>query len=97
MTVTGELPAPPADAAAVTLGGIRLFVLGIVDRQAEAARLTKQHDTLTKGITGLTAKLANENFVSKAPPELVERERERLARLQAELTEVEKATESLGT
>ena len=97
LTVTGELPAPPADAAAVTLGDVRLFVLSIIDRQAEAARLTKRRDTLTKGITGLTAKLANENFLSKAPPDLVQRERERLARLQAELAEVEKATESLGT
>ena len=40
------------------------------------------------GIAGIEKKLANENFVSRAPAEVVQRERDRLSELQAELAQV---------
>ena len=38
---------------------------------------------LDKEITSVTKKLANENFVSKAPAEIVRKEREKLTTLEA--------------
>ncbi len=95
VTVVEQLPAPPADAAAVTAGGVKLFVSGIIDRDAELARLTKQAETLRRGVEGIQAKLGNDNFVAKAPPAVVERERERLAQLQADLAAVEASLSAL--
>jgi valyl-tRNA synthetase len=88
--------APPADAAAVAAAGVRLHVLGIVDRQAELTRLTKQAQMLEKGIKGIEGKLGNEKFLANAPPEVVAKERTRLESLQAELSAVQESLRSLG-
>jgi len=71
-------------------------VLDIIDTEAERARLTRQAETLGKGIAGIEAKLANESFITRAPAEVVHRERDRLAALQGELATVEQALGSLG-
>jgi len=63
---------------------------------AEKLRLAKQAETLGKGIEGIQRKLANENFVTRAPAEVVQRERDRLADLQAELAVVEESRKALG-
>jgi valyl-tRNA synthetase len=97
----GKMPAlqkgSPLDTAAViVIGEIKVYVLGVVDRAAEKLRLTKQRDTLVKGIRGIEGKLANQGFLAKAPPELVEGERKRLSSLQAELASVEQSLSALG-
>ena len=96
VSVVEHLANPPADAAAVTAANIKLHVLGIIDRQAEVQRLTKQAETLRRGVQGIEAKLANEGFVSKAPPAVVQRERQRLAQLKADLEAVEKSLAALN-
>jgi valyl-tRNA synthetase len=85
----------PFDAAAVAVGGVKLYVLGIIDRPAEVARLQKQAQTLRRGIGSIENKLANAGFLGKAPADLVQRERERLASLKTDLAAVEKALEAL--
>jgi valyl-tRNA synthetase len=87
---------PPSDAAAISVEGARVFVLGIIDRQAERARLQKQAATLNAGIKSIEGKLGNEGFIAKAPPAVVEKERARLDSLQKELTAVENSLASLG-
>jgi valyl-tRNA synthetase len=96
MIVSCEPVEQPADAAAVTARGIKGFVPGVIDRQAELTRLGKQKETLTRGIKGIEGKLGNAKFVAKAPPEVVQRERDRLAELQQELSAVEKSLAALG-
>jgi valyl-tRNA synthetase len=86
---------PPADAAAIAVSGVKLYVLGAVDKAAELTRLTKQRDTLAKGIGAIEAKLGSAGFVAKAPPAVVEKERKRLEGLQAELAAVEKSLAGL--
>ena len=86
---------PYADAAAVAAGPIKLYVLGIIDRQAEIKRLTKKADELTRGVKGIQAKLASDGFVNKAPAEVVQKERERLEPLRMELAAANKAIEAL--
>ena len=87
--------AVPDDAAAVTVEAVKAYVLGIIDRSAEVARLGKQREMLLKGIRGIEGKLNSEGFVAKAPPAVVDKERQRLAGLQTELAAIEKSLESL--
>ncbi len=58
---------------------------GVIDLDQERERLGKQIAEKEKFIGGSQNKLANESFVSRAKPEVVEAERERLGRLQEEL------------
>ncbi|MBD2811821.1 valine--tRNA ligase [Xenorhabdus sp. Vera] len=52
---------------------------GLVDKEAELARLDKEIEKLDKEISSIEGKLANEGFVSRAPEAVVAKERERLA------------------
>ena len=58
---------------------IVLPIAGAIDVEAERARLDKEIVRLDGEITRFDRKLANEKFVAKAPPEVVETERERRA------------------
>ncbi len=86
----------PSGAASVTAGALRGHVLGIIDVQAEKERLTKQAQTLESGIGGIEKKLANENFVNKAPAQVVQRERDRLEDLRSQLASVTESLAALG-
>lgn len=77
------------DAAAAIVEDIQLYVHGVVDREAERQRLEKQKQQLENGIGPLRTKLANENFVTRAKPEVVEQSRQRLAELTEQLEAVE--------
>jgi valyl-tRNA synthetase len=49
----------------------------LIDKDEEIARLNKEIAKLEKNLQGINNKLNNEKFVAKAPPELVEQERDR--------------------
>jgi valyl-tRNA synthetase len=89
VSVQDRLGQRPANAAAISSGGARLYVLDIIDVAAERSRLTKQAETLRKGIAVIEGKLGNDSFLAKAPADLVQRERDRLAKLKAELAAVD--------
>lgn len=59
---------------------------GIIDKDAELARLLKELDKLDKEIARLDGKLSNAGFVSKAPAEVVEKERAKLTDMQSAAT-----------
>ena len=69
----------------------------VIDLKAEGARLTKEIKKLADEVGKIDAKLGNANFMSRAPEEVVEEQRER--RRQAEETRVRLATalERLGS
>jgi valyl-tRNA synthetase len=74
------LPKPPASLAAVVRNlEIFLPLSGLVDLAQEKVRLTKQLEKLEGELSGIQRKLANENFVNNAKPEVVEKEKEKLA------------------
>ena len=50
---------------------------GLIDFKEEARRLNREMDKLSRELAQAQKKLANEDFLSKAPQEVVERERER--------------------
>jgi len=96
LSIAAEPVQAGAEAATITAGGVKIYILGVIDREAELARLGKQAETLLKGIGGIEAKLGNEKFLAKAPPDVVQRERERLAGLQSELAGVTQSLDALG-
>ena len=49
---------------------------GLIDEAAEATRLTKQLANFESNLAKAQKKLANPNFVERAKPEVVEKERE---------------------
>ena len=62
---------------------------GLIDKDAELARLTKETDRLTKEVARLSGKLGNPGFTAKAPAKVVELEQQKLNDAQASLTELE--------
>ncbi|MFP4035679.1 MAG: class I tRNA ligase family protein, partial [Desulfovermiculus sp.] len=75
---------PPQAVASAVVKGCEIYVplLGVVDFDAELARLGKQLAKIDKDMQGLNRKLDNESFVAKAPAEVVDKERSRLQELQ---------------
>ncbi len=73
-----DVRGPRASGTAV-VNGNELFVplTGIVDFDAELARLDKELGKLDKELLAVERKLANEGFTAKAPAEVVEKEREK--------------------
>ena len=59
-----------------------------IDMDAELARLEKQEQQLVKQIGGKEGKLSNENFVARAPEDVVAKERESLEDLKRQLEKV---------
>ncbi len=82
---------PPAAATAL-LDDMRLLVpmKGLIDVDAEKARLDKQMDKVQAELAKANGKLGNDKFVNNAPPAVVTQERERVAEFEktiAQLTE----------
>ena len=69
---------------------------GIIDRKAELERQTKEADKLRKLIAGSEAKLKNEAFVGKAPPDVVAGVRDQLDGLKKQLASVEEIVRDLS-
>lgn len=63
---------------------------GLIDPTAELNRLNKVREKLQAQADGITKKLSNEGFVAKAPAQVVEAEKAKLAELDGQLAEVEK-------
>ncbi|MBI5902280.1 MAG: valine--tRNA ligase, partial [Deltaproteobacteria bacterium] len=79
------------------MGAIEVFVplKGLVDFDIEEARLGKELDKVTKERDAVEGKLANADFVAKAPPEVVEKERARLAAIIEKKTKLEAGVERI--
>jgi valyl-tRNA synthetase len=85
-----------APAAVTSLGTLFLDLASAVDVVAEKARLTKEIESLAKHILGTEARLANQAFVSKAPPAVLEGARRQLSEQQAKRAELERLLAALG-
>ena len=74
---------------------VHLDLEKFIDVKAELTRLEKLVDQIEKQIMGKRNKLSNENFVSRAPKEVVDQERESLADLERQLKSVKSDIERL--
>jgi valyl-tRNA synthetase len=79
------------------VGQLRILVpmKGLIDPTAELKRLGKSFDKLQKQAEGISRKLSNEGFVSKAPAEVVDAEKAKLAELEGQLTAMTAQMEQL--
>lgn len=64
---------------------------GVVDFEAERARLQKELETLNKNLEGYSRKLSNESFVAKAPAAVVAEEKRRQTEALENKAKVEEA------
>ncbi len=83
----------PAQATAIVVADVIVYLTGMVDVAAERARLTRDIEEAAGHADRTRAQLANENFVARANPDVVQAARDRLAaadervaRLRARLT-----------
>jgi len=75
----------PVASVPVPGGAIEILPSDDVDLQDAERRVAARRSKLEAEIERAERKLGNEGFVAKAPPDVVEAEREKLARLRAEL------------
>jgi len=80
-----------AASAALAAEGItvELDLAGTVDVEAERKRLEKDLAAARKEAQAMTAKLGNEAFTAKAPADVIEKSRARLAAAEADITRLE--------
>lgn len=84
--------------ATALLGKMKILVpmAGLIDKDAELARLGKQIEKLEKDLSKSTAKLENKNFVANAPDEVVAKERARIAEMEAARAELTAQREKIA-
>ena len=77
--------ARPANAISTTTAGVEVWISmeGLVDREKESARLQRELDGLQKDFKVVSTKLNNPQFVDKAPIAVVEKDRAKLAEIEA--------------
>ena len=74
--------------ALTTIGGVEILPSADVDSEHASRRLDERRAELRGEIARAEGKLGNEGFVAKAPADVVDAEREKLERYQAELAEL---------
>jgi valyl-tRNA synthetase len=90
LELLGGETAAPSQAASVTVADVTAYLplADFVDMAAECERLGKERDKLNEQIARVQAQLGNEQFVARARPDVVERERTRLADLEASAAQI---------
>ena len=96
--VRAELPESTDGMVSVITDNARMFMpmAELVDLEKERARMEKELANAKKQLDGQIAKLANENFVSRAPEKVVNVEREKKAKLEALIENLEESLKNLG-
>ena len=79
----------------IAVGNIDIYLLGALDPEKEKARIKKEIENLEKLINGIKNKLNNKQFIEKAPREIVEREKERLANFNSEIARLQEKLKEL--
>ncbi|MBS9781711.1 MAG: valine--tRNA ligase [Gammaproteobacteria bacterium] len=84
--LTGDAP----ESAVALVGKMKLHIplAGLIDKDAELARLDREITKLQASIDRLNGQLSNEKYVNNAPAELVAKSREQLAEQEAKMIEL---------
>ena len=69
---------------------------GIIDFAAEKKRLAGEREKLTKDVDGIMRKLSNPDFMARAPEDVIEENRERVADAEGRITRIDEALKRLG-
>ena len=78
------------ESAMALLGELKLYIPmeGLIDKDAERERLSKEQEKANKELAKCEAKLANANFVDKAPAAVVDKEKHRAEELRATVAQL---------
>jgi len=87
----------PEGAATVILEDLEIFIPleGFVDIKEELRKLTKEEKKLGMELSKTEVKLNNENFLSRAPQEIVQKERDKVNKFQTKLQKIISHKETL--
>ena len=98
ITLADAVPADAEKMVSVVTNDAKIFMplAELVDLDAERARLRKELEKAQKQVEGQERKLANENFVSRAPEQVVATERERLEKAKALVENLTESLKNLG-
>jgi valyl-tRNA synthetase len=90
----GESIEKPSQSATAVVGGMEMYIPlgGLVDLDQEKARMEKRISEINRLVTGINGKLSNENFINRAPENVIEKEKSNLEKL---TNEFEKVTANL--
>jgi len=85
------------ESATALVGKMRVLIpmAGLIDKEAEQARLEKEINRLRKELQRSEAKLKNQNFLERAPAVVVEKERNRVKELRDALQQLEAQRERI--
>jgi valyl-tRNA synthetase len=85
-------------AATALAGGMRILVplAGLIDVAGETDRLAKQRARAADDLAKAQRKMSNESFVANAPPDIVAKERERMAELEQKIAQLTQQIERLA-
>ena len=88
----------PAESSVTLASGLEIFVIltGLVDFDAERARLKKELKGLEGDVAKFSKKLSNPGFLAKAAPEIIEKDRAKLADLSDKLERVKEQLAEIG-
>ena len=87
----------PNQSAAAIMKNIELFVplKGLIDLNEEVARLEKQIEDMNGRLNAINRKLDNQNFIDRAPEEVVKHEKNKKADYESQLKKIEDNLKSL--
>ncbi|MDG5815790.1 valine--tRNA ligase [Chitinispirillales bacterium ANBcel5] len=89
--VSSDASKPDFAGSAVVLGNqVYISLEGLIDREVEIERLTKEMKRIRSLVENTERRLSNEKFISKAPSHVVEKEKEKLDGLKLNLEKLEK-------
>ena len=85
------------ESATALVGEMKILIplAGLIDKDAELARLEKEINKIQINVDKTTAKLVNKNFVDKAPTAVVEKERARLAEMTKAVEQLKEQLEKI--
>ncbi len=85
------------EAATELVGNMKILIpmAGLIDKEAEQARLEKEIGKDEKTLAAVEKKLANPDFVHRAPPEVVDKERHKAGELRAKLAQLRAQLEKI--
>jgi valyl-tRNA synthetase len=94
-----DVDADAPESATALVGSMKLLIpmKDLIDKEAEAARLEKETAKAASELSRGECKLANEQFVGRAPPAVVEGERQRVAELRDALAQLQAQLERIRT
>jgi valyl-tRNA synthetase len=86
----------PENAAATISEQMQIYLHEAIDVEAEKKRLMKQKEQVEQAKKGVETKLANENFIARAKPEVVTQTKNKLVELTEQLAVIEKHLSELN-